>query len=61
MNIFPQDFARLPELISRTLLRWARRSAGSELENLSDRNLEDIGLSPPRRRDLDAVKPFWMP
>ena len=32
----------------------------AELENLSDRSFEDIGLEPPRR-DFEAVKPFWMP
>ena len=60
MNIFFHDFARFPELISVKLLRWAPRRASAELENLSDRTLEDIGLEPPRRRNLDAVKPFWM-
>jgi hypothetical protein len=28
---------------------------------LSDKTLEDIGLNEPLRRDLDAVKPFWLP
>ena len=60
MTILPLDFARFPELISVSFLRWARRRASAEVENLSDRTLEDIGLEPPRR-DLNAVKPFWMP
>lgn len=60
MNLFLRDFARFPELISVRLLGWARPRVSAELENLSDRTLEDVGLEPPRR-DLDAVKPFWMP
>ena len=43
-----------------SLLREKRHYNSAELENLSDRSLEDIGLEPPRR-DFEAVKPFWMP
>jgi uncharacterized protein YjiS (DUF1127 family) len=43
-----------------SLLREKRHYDSAELENLSDRSLEDIGLEPPRR-DFEAVKPFWMP
>jgi uncharacterized protein YjiS (DUF1127 family) len=60
MTILPLDFTRFPELISESFLRWAHRQASDEIENLSDETLEDIGLELPRR-DLDAVKPFWMP
>ncbi|MGC2124380.1 MAG: DUF1127 domain-containing protein [Xanthobacteraceae bacterium] len=60
MNTFFRDFARFPELISVKFLRWAPRRTSAELENLSDRTLDDIGLELPRRRNLDAVKPFWM-
>jgi uncharacterized protein YjiS (DUF1127 family) len=60
MTILPLDFARFPELISVSFIRWARRRARAEVDNLSDRALLDIGLEPPKR-DLDAVKPFWMP
>ena len=60
MNILLRDFVRFPELISGRFFRWTHRHASVEQENLSDRTLEDIGLEPPRR-DLDAVKPFWMP
>jgi hypothetical protein len=31
----------------------------SELNDLSDRSLEDIGLA--RRGDRNAPRPFWMP
>jgi uncharacterized protein YjiS (DUF1127 family) len=33
--------------------------AGSDLDGLSDRALRDIGLC-LERRDLNAVKPFWV-
>jgi hypothetical protein len=35
------------------------RFDSTDLRNLSDRSLEDIGL-PPRKTDLDASKPFWL-
>jgi uncharacterized protein YjiS (DUF1127 family) len=60
MTIFPLDITRFPELITVYFLGGKRRSARIELENLSDKNLKDIGLE-PMRRDFDAVKPFWMP
>ena len=60
MTILSLDFVRFPELIFVSFRRWARRRANAEVEKLSDRTLEDIGLEPPRR-DFDAVKPFWMP
>ena len=59
MTSFPLDITRVTvNLVN--LLRWKRHYESAELENLSDRSLEDIGLEPPRR-DCDAVKPFWMP
>ena len=60
MTIFPLEITRFPEWTTVYLLRGKRYYDGAELENLSDRSLEDIGLDPPRR-DFDAVKPFWMP
>lgn len=57
MTIFPLDLTRFPELFEVYFLRWSMRV---ELENLSDKNLKDIGLEPPKR-DFDIVKPFWMP
>jgi len=48
------------DLRSASSVREKRYYDSAELENLSDRSLEDIGLEPPRR-DFDAVKPFWMP
>ncbi len=38
---------------------WQHRNSGAELENLSDQALEDIGFR-LARRDLTAVKPFWI-
>jgi len=35
------------------------RFESTDLRNLSDRSLEDIGL-PPRKAELDASKPFWL-
>ena len=41
-------------------LGWQqRRYAGADLKSLSDQALEDIGFR-LGRRDLNAVKPFWM-
>ncbi|MFZ3358953.1 MAG: hypothetical protein WA652_15245 [Xanthobacteraceae bacterium] len=61
MTIFLPELARLPELIAGNFMRWRYRKAGAKLENLSSRSLEDIGVVEPPKRDLDAVKPFWMP
>lgn len=58
MSIFPV-FTRFPELFEVYFLHW-RRSAHVELEELSDEELEDIGLE-LHKRDVDTVKPFWMP
>jgi hypothetical protein len=60
MTIFPLEITRFPEGATVYFLREERYYDSAELENLSDRSLEDIGLEPPRR-DFDAVKPFWMP
>jgi uncharacterized protein YjiS (DUF1127 family) len=60
MTIFPINVARFPDVISFNFFRWKRRYVSAELEKLSDRSLEDVGLKPPRR-DFDGVKPFWMP
>jgi uncharacterized protein YjiS (DUF1127 family) len=61
MTIFPFELTRLPEVIAVNFLRWKRRNRGDELERLSDRTLEDIGLAERPRRSFDGVKPFWMP
>jgi uncharacterized protein YjiS (DUF1127 family) len=61
MTIFPLDIvSRFPEFFTICLARWKRTSAGDELRDLSDKNLEDIGFK-RSRQDFDAVKPFWMP
>ena len=44
MTIFPLEITRFPEWTTVYLLRG---NDGAELENLSDRSLEDIGLEPP--------------
>ncbi|MGA7790453.1 MAG: hypothetical protein WCA56_20075 [Xanthobacteraceae bacterium] len=36
-----------------------RRYTGADLKTLSDKALEDIGFRLDRR-DLNAVKPFWL-
>jgi uncharacterized protein YjiS (DUF1127 family) len=59
MTIFPLEITRFPERTTVYLLREKRYYDSAELENLSDRSLEDIGLEPPKR-DFDAVKPFWI-
>jgi uncharacterized protein YjiS (DUF1127 family) len=60
MTIFQLDITRFPDSITIYFLRWKRRYASTALDDLSDQTLQDIGL-PPSGRDLDAVKPFWMP
>lgn len=61
MTIFPRELIRLPELIAGNFVRWTHRDAAGDLHDLSDRTRADIGMAEPLRRDLDAVKPFWMP
>jgi uncharacterized protein YjiS (DUF1127 family) len=61
MTIIPLELIRLPEIIAGSLARWRHRKPGFDLHDLSDKTLEDIGMAEPLRRDLDAVKPFWMP
>ena len=61
MTIFRRELIRLPELITGNFTRWTNRNSGGDLHDLSDRTLADIGMAEPLRRDLDAVKPFWMP
>jgi hypothetical protein len=60
MTSFPLEITRFPEWATVYLVPGKRYYDSAELENLSDRSLEDIGLELPRR-DFDAVKPFWMP
>jgi len=60
MTIFPLGIMRLPEFFAVHFLGWKRHSGLVQLADLSDRNLQDIGLA-RSKPDLDAVKPFWMP
>ena len=60
MTIFPLEITRFPGWATVYLLREKRYYDSAELENLSDRSLEDIGLE-PARRNFAAVMPFWMP
>ena len=59
MTIIPLDVTRFPELSEVHFLRWLE-TKHVQLEELSDEEIKDIGLEPPRR-DFDIVKPFWMP
>ena len=61
MTVFPRELTRLPDLIAGTFASWNRRNVGGDLHDLSDKALKDIGIAEPLKRDLDAVKPFWMP
>ena len=47
------------KLTNMKFLGWQHRNTGAELKSLSDKALEDIGFT-LARRDLSAVKPFWM-
>jgi uncharacterized protein YjiS (DUF1127 family) len=58
MSIFPV-FTRFPELFE-VYFFHRRRSAQVELEELSDEELEDVGVE-LHKRNVDTVKPFWMP
>jgi len=60
MTVVRFNALRLLELTISACLCFRRFHVRAEFENLSDRSLDDIGLKPPRR-DLDTVKPFWMP
>lgn len=60
MTIFPLEITRFPEWATVYFVRGKRYYDSAELENLSDRSLEDIGLE-PARRNFAAVMPFWMP
>jgi uncharacterized protein YjiS (DUF1127 family) len=60
MTIFPLGIGRFPEFFAVHFLRWKRQAGRVELGDLSDRNLQDIGLT-RSKPDFDAVKPFWMP
>ncbi len=46
--------------IAVSLFRGKRHYDSAELENLSDRSLEDIGLE-VRKQDFGTLKPFWIP
>jgi len=60
MTIFPLALSRFADFIAVCFGRRKHSFPGVKLENLSDRSLKDIGIE-PWQRDLDAVKPFWMP
>jgi len=51
---------RKGQWVTACLLCGKRHYDSAELENLSDRSLEDIGLE-VRKRDFGTLKPFWMP
>jgi hypothetical protein len=53
------DFAMTTIMLKLTRLNLLSGFAGTNLESLSDRSLQDIGFKLDRR-NLDAVKPFWM-
>jgi hypothetical protein len=59
MTICQLNTTRFPELFEVHLPRWPH-STRVEVVNLTDEELEDVGLKPPKR-DFDTVKPFWMP
>jgi hypothetical protein len=47
------------KLTNMKLFGWQHPYTGADLESLSDKALEDIGFR-LARRDLNAVKPFWI-
>ena len=60
MTIFPLALSRFADFIAACFGRRKHSFPGVKLETLSDQGLKDIGIE-PWQRDLDAVKPFWMP
>jgi hypothetical protein len=59
MTIFSHAIT-FPEWVTAYLLRGKRHYDNGELENLSDRSLEDIGLE-VHKRGFGTLKPFWIP
>jgi len=45
--------------LTNRFLKSQQRHAGEDVENLSDKCLQDIGFKLDRSR-LGSVKPFWM-
>jgi hypothetical protein len=60
MTIFAYAITGFPEWVTVYLLRGKRHYDSAELENLSDRSLEDIGLE-VIKRNFGTLKPFWIP
>jgi hypothetical protein len=60
MTIFSHAITWFPEWVTAYLLRGKHHYDSAELENLSDRSLEDIGLE-VHKRDFGTLKPFWIP
>jgi hypothetical protein len=60
MTIFSHAITWFPEWVTAYLLRGKRYYDSGELDNLSDRSLEDIGLE-VHKRDFGTLKPFWIP
>jgi hypothetical protein len=60
MTIFRHAITWFPEWVAGYLLHGKLHYDSAELENLSDRSLEDIGLEVTKRA-FGTVKPFWIP
>jgi hypothetical protein len=60
MTIFSHATTWFPEWATAYLPPGKRHYDSAELDNLSDRSLEDIGLEVVKRA-FGTVKPFWIP
>jgi hypothetical protein len=60
MTIFSHAITWFREWVTAYLLCGKRHYDSAELENLSDRSSEDIGLE-VHKRDFGRLKPFWIP
>ena len=67
MNILTLDFATHPhrglrwnDVKQRLMMWWQYSCSRSELDSLSDKCLQDIGIS-RCTAEFEAAKPFWMP
>ncbi len=59
MTILALGLSRFWDFVKLCFGRGNRHLAGTKLDGLSDRGLQDIGVE-QHRHDFDIVKPFWM-
>jgi uncharacterized protein YjiS (DUF1127 family) len=58
--VYPRHGLRWSDVMRRLATWWQYSYSRSELEGLSDKCLQDIGIS-RCEAEFEAAKPFWMP